>query len=140
MPRRECRSQSAGCGCIHTPPFRCIVGIAAVTLLVMLAAGAARRATVSTAKHVDALLQRAGASLGAQASDEVWRGVTSVNTSVPQLCRAGADLVCARYNAVVVLGGGPADKDGSLPEWHLLSNVPYVYSTCTRALNFEHFC
>ncbi len=110
----------AVCGCIHMPPFRCIVSIAAVTLLVMLAGGAARRATASPAKQID------GVSTTLRATDEVWRGVTSVNTSAPQLCRAGSELVCARYNAVVVLGGGPADKDGSLPEWHPLSKVPYV--------------
>jgi hypothetical protein len=102
MSKRGAEPGRNGCRCVHTPRFRYIVGIAAVTLLVMLAAGAARRATVSPGKQIGARLQSAGASQGAQATDEVWRGVTSVNTSAPQLCRAGADLVCARYNAVVV--------------------------------------
>jgi uncharacterized SAM-binding protein YcdF (DUF218 family) len=46
-------------------------------------------------------------------TDGVWRGVESVRS---ELCSSGSKLICATYEAVVVLGGGPA-KDGSLPEW-----------------------
>lgn len=64
-------------------------------------------------------------------TDGVWTGVNSVRDSIPQLCRSGADLVCDRYEAVLVLGGGPA-KNGTLPEW--------VKRRCDVALELYKCC
>ena len=66
------------------------------------------------------------------AADSVWHGVTTVQASVPQLCRDGSELVCAQYQALVVLGGGPANADGVLPEW--------VKRRCDVAVELYHCC
>ena len=64
-------------------------------------------------------------------ADGVWTGVNSVRDSIPQLCRSGADFVCDRYEALVVLGGGPA-KNSTLPEW--------VKRRCDVALELYKCC
>jgi hypothetical protein len=108
--RREARC------CAEASAVRCALGAAVLAgAALILFAGA-----VSVGRQQKRALEleqgrRGGA--GQQVTDGVWRGVSSVQTSVPQLCRRGPELVCSRYEAIVVLGGGPADKDGALPDW-----------------------
>lgn len=65
-------------------------------------------------------------------TDGVWTGVSE---GIPELCRAGPGLVCDRYEAVVLLGGGPANKDGTLPEWvkRRCDLVLHLYKCCSEA-------
>lgn len=94
------------------------------TLLILCAAGGQQRLE---------LVGRGGASTSVyQTTDGVWTGV---GKDIPELCRAGPDLVCDKYEAVVLLGGGPANKDGTLPEWvkRRCDLVLQLYKCCSEA-------
>ena len=113
---RRARKRGGGFGgcCFETAVVRCV----AAPLLLGAAVLVLYAGSVTVGRQQQRALELVRARTRRQVvTDGVWTGVSSVRASIPQLCRSGPDLACSSYEAVVVLGGGPANKDGSLPEW-----------------------
>lgn len=117
VARDRRREERCGACCVETAGFRCFAApLILGTAVLVLYAGSV---TVGRQQRRALELVRGQRrwTRSRQVTDGVWTGVSSVRSSIPQLCRSGPELVCSSYEAVVVLGGGPANKDGSLPEW-----------------------
>jgi len=142
-PRRESRQAAReaalditpqctknGCG-IETPRFRCLF---AICVVVLFASVVYAGLTLAAKQHQREMIVQARAGGPHRTTGRVWTGVKDILTDNPDLCGS-----CDLFEAVVLLGGGPANKDGTLPEWvkRRCDITTQLYHCCREARDTE---